>query len=147
MANLPWNDPSIPDEDFLYRRVPARPDFYVHRDVLTGESVLGRNAFQFDDDGMSVYRQWLITKYGISLEQIRRDLSHLLFRFTVGLVRSTSAGVVDDPVDDDPPIGAAHASVRCENNARPPRQLRRTIQLALCANAELVQLDGSGGVG
>lgn len=135
----PWNDPTIPDDECLYRRVPRKPDYYLQRDLETGEMRLGRAAFQFDDDGMSVYRHALIFENELTASQIRRNESNDLWRFTAGAARKLSVGVVDDPDENDLPIGAAHASVRGFPDFRPAeKKARRTIALGLVAAAEFV---------
>jgi hypothetical protein len=140
MESIPpeWNDPNISDEDWIYRRVLNRPDFFTQSDVLTGEPRIGRNAFKFDSDGMSVYRHGLIVEHRLTLAQIRRNSGYFLYKVAVGTVRKLSAGVVDDPDTDDPVIGIAHASVRCELVIKPPPAQRRVIQEGLIAAAQLV---------
>lgn len=140
---LQWNDPQIPDEDSLYRRVPNRPDYYFQRDLLDSSPVIGRNAFQFDDDGMSVYRDGLVIKHSLTLRQIRRNVNSLLFKFTVGAVRALLAGVIDSVDEDDSEIGVAHGLVRSESGPKPPRPIRKKIQDGLVQAAEHVIVEES----
>jgi hypothetical protein len=140
MSLMPWNDPEIKDDEWLYRRVPTRPDFFQQFDLRTGERILGRGAFQFDDDGMSVYRESLIKIHNLTLRQVRRSTEFLLCKFTVGQIRELEAGVVDDPDPDDDPIGVAHASVRVESVIKPPKPQRKIIQDGLIQVAVFVDV-------
>lgn len=139
MTTSQWNDLTIPDEDWLYRRVPRTNHFYDHIDLITHERRLGRGAFRFDDDGMSVHRHALVIRHHLTARQLRRDDKADLWRFQVGNARKLDAGVVDDPDPYDPPIGVAHASVRCHPEIRPPKKKRDTIARGLIAVAEFVE--------
>ncbi|MEU8259335.1 hypothetical protein AB0C02_01745 [Micromonospora sp. NPDC048999] len=138
----PWNDPQIPDSEWLYRRVPRRPDFFQQKDVLDSKPVIGRNAFRFDGDGMSVYRHLLCVQHGLTPKQVRRNDGYVLFKIGVGAVRALKAGVIDEEDKEDPEIGVAHALVRVEGVIKPAKEQRREIQLGLIEAAQYIDLDG-----
>lgn len=126
---MTWDDPSIPDVEVLYRRVPDKPDFLVP-DLLGDEKRPSRTAFQWDPDGISVYRESLLQSASLDASAVAKIPTHMVFGFCVVVPRFHGAGVVNDPVEDDPPAGFAHALVRCEK-PRPDKTRRREVSTAL----------------
>jgi hypothetical protein len=138
MDNRIWDDLRIAGDDVLYRRVPDQPSFITH-DLISGKPALHRAAFQWDDDGISVYRRGLVRRFRIRLSSLLRDSSQLLFGIRVDVVRSCRAGVTDSPDELDPIAGRAHASIQCDEG-KPTRPRRREIQATLAEGARRVRV-------
>lgn len=128
---LAWDDTSIPNAETIYRRVPNKPDFMVP-DLETGEKALTRTAFQWDDDGISVHRSSILEESGLGPDAVVRRDGQMVFGFPAGAPRTCGAGVVNDPVTDDPPAGIAHALIQCET-LKPDRARRREIAETLAS--------------
>ncbi len=124
------DDPSVPPDDILYRRVPRKPDF-IMVDLLTGERRLQESAFRYKDDGMSVYRRARLSSRDQSCSDLPWDRrSYLIAAFPVSSVREAGGGVVDKEDPGDATTGHAHALVRTPSP--PPdkaawRQVRRSL--------------------
>jgi len=124
-----WDDAHIPDDEIVLRRVPAKPDFFLQKDLVSAAARLSRAAFNFDPNGISVYRDSLMREHGIEREQIFRGRTDLrLYQLPVSAVRQAEAGVVDAIRPDDLPVGLAHALIRCKELPSVPKQRRREIQ-------------------
>ncbi|GAA3104266.1 hypothetical protein GCM10020254_57610 [Streptomyces goshikiensis] len=122
---MAWDEPSIPDDETIYRRIPNKPEFMAP-DLLSGERAVSRTAFQWDDDGISVHRSSILEANDLGPESIIRREGQMVFGFTAAAPRVCGAGVVDDPIPDDPPAGIAHALIQCET-VKPDRARRREI--------------------
>ena len=132
-AKVEWDDRSIPGDEVLYRRVPVKPTF-VGVDLISGEPYLQRAAFQWDEDGISVYRRALLVALRLTPVSVLRNGNQDAYFFEVAAARACGAGVRDSPDDDDPLVGRAHALIQCEAD-KPSKSRRREIQNALAAAA------------
>lgn len=131
---MSWDDASIPDKEIIYRRVPDKPDFLVP-DLLTGVRRPSRAAFQYRGDGISVHRNSILEENDLGPEAVLRDAKQTVFGFEAAAPRSCGAGVVNDPVPEDPPAGIAHALIQCETPT-PDRARRREIADTLAEACE-----------
>lgn len=122
-------DTPIPDDEDMYRRIPDKPDFLAP-DLLTGERVPTRTAFQWDDDGISVYRSSVLRENSLGPDATIKREGQLVYAFPARAPRSCKAIVVADPIVDDPPAGIAHALIQCEV-PKPDRIRRREISEVL----------------
>lgn len=130
-----WDDPDILDSEILYRRVPDVPDFLVP-DLISEVKTPSRAAFQFDPDGISVYRKTLLDEENLGPESVTKKPGQMVFAFNASVPRACGVGVVFDPVDD-PPAGFAHSLVRGEK-PRPDRAKRAEVGDALAEASERV---------
>ena len=113
------DDPAIPGEEVLYRRVSFEHGEWVLRDPISGERVRPvSGGFEPDTDGVSVFRRDLLRKLepplGPADVALRPD--DIVVGFTVADVRQLRLGVKDDPwpknvPDPDHPRYAAHALI------------------------------------
>ncbi len=132
------DDPSIPDDEILYRRLSFDGGDWVLRDRISGERVRPvSGGFDPDTDGVSVFRRDILLKLepplGPADVALRPD--DIVVGFTVADVRQLRLGVRDDPwpkdvLDPEHPRYAAHALVvgleRLGRNARTKRQRKLT---------------------
>lgn len=109
------DDGSIPDDDWLYRRVhPAQ----VVTDGNTGKLRLSSAAFK--DPEMSVDAESLLRKAGLDWRFSLKDPEYSLVRFQAGVARKNSQSVVPDPLPDNP----AHVLVRGKKSPGIANRLR-----------------------
>ncbi|SFM89506.1 hypothetical protein SAMN05421671_4064 [Pimelobacter simplex] len=107
-----WDDPGIPPDEMLLRRIPRHPDFRVP-DVLSGRLLIKKSALRYNPDGMSVQADSLLPVAGVARHEIYNWETHNGIEFPVDAARRTEqAGVVAEPDPDDERLGEAHASVR-----------------------------------
>ncbi|MGW7203908.1 hypothetical protein [Streptomyces sp. NPDC054837] len=131
-----WDDPAISDDEILYRRVPNVPGFLAP-DLISGVRKPTRTAFQFDPDGMSVYRKVLLDEENLGPESVTKKPGQMVFAFIAAVPRRCGVGVVHDPVDD-PPAGFAHSSIRGEKPRPDSREKRVEVGDALAEASEQV---------
>lgn len=133
----PPNDPSIPFDEVVYRRV--RDD-----DANMVETDEGRQpssaAFADDVDGMSVYLRSELERLGKVPADVVAGLSgtYRVVALEVGAIRSLGLGVTADPnpADSDHPCDPAHALVRYPDGLGKRARLR--LQRELKAIAQLL---------
>ncbi len=116
---LPDDDPNIPDDEVLYRRLSYDNGAWVVKHAVTRQRVRPTSgAFNPDPDGVSVFRHAcllaLLPPLGPSDLVVSPE--NVVVGFTVGDVRSLNLGVKDDPwpidvPDPDHPRNAAHALI------------------------------------
>ena len=99
----PFDDPSIPDDAELWRRIPP---WHFYFDEKLGRLRPSKAAFEDDGDGspMSVV---LAFDAGPPESVLVGHARFALATITAGLVRICGQGVVRDPIPDEP----AHAVV------------------------------------
>ena len=135
-------DDCVGDDETLLRRIPdlGRADFFPV-DHATGERRLSSGAFTPDDDGISVYRDSLLSRAGLDTRAVVRDPLNAVAALPVATVRTIDLDVVPDPQppasgDRDPRLGAAHALIT--GFASLSRGQRRRRQRDLAAAARVV---------
>ncbi|MEV7322829.1 hypothetical protein [Streptomyces sp. NPDC093970] len=106
-----WDDPAIPGESAVFRKVLARPNFIVPN-LEGGPPAPAPGAFKCDADGISVYRDELLKSLSLTPEDIKKNTDDHVFGIFVSDVRESGAGVVDSPDDEDEELGPAHSSIR-----------------------------------
>jgi hypothetical protein len=94
-------DDCIGDETLL-RRIPDldRADFFPV-DHATGERRLSSGAFTPDHDGISIYRELLLTRAGLDTRAVVRDPLNAVAALPAATVRSVDLDVV--PTHSPPP--------------------------------------------
>lgn len=123
-----WDDPSIKNEETIYRHIPCRSEGYTVADAATEETFLTKKAFQINDhpDGWSVFRRSLMTPLGLTLKSIEE--SHKdgrnVWETTVGEVRSPDLGIVDSEDPELGDLGKAHAVLRLSNPSASRGEIR-----------------------
>ena len=112
------DDPEIPNEEILYRRLSYDGGEWVVRHQVTGERRASSGGFTPDTDGVSVFRRTLLRALEPPLgpADVALGPEDVVVGFSVGDVRSLSLGVRDDlwpkdVSDPDHPRYAAHALI------------------------------------
>jgi hypothetical protein len=138
-AQMVEDDPSIPDDEILYRRLSYDHDqAWVVRDLVTGQRVKpASGAFKPDADGVSVFRHSLLAELEPPLGAANLVVApeNAVVGFTVEDLRSLLLGVKDDqwPGDvRDPknPIYAAHALIKGLSELGTKERKRRQKQIS-----------------
>ena len=110
------DDPAIPDEESLLRRLSDAGPNMVAVDPLTGARRPSSGAFKPDPD-ISVYRSSVLAAHDLDARALLKAPQNLVVSIDVADVRHhASLGVCDDPWPqdvDDPnhPRNAAHALI------------------------------------
>lgn len=112
----PLDDPSIPNDDVLYRRLADSGPNMVVTDLEIGERRPTSGSFQPDDDGISVFRRSVLRANKLGPDDLIKHPQNLVVSVDVADVRSIELGVRNDPwpsdIDDaDHPRNAAHALI------------------------------------
>ena len=91
-------DDSVDDDETLLRRIPdlGRADFFP-LDQATGERRLSSGAFTPDDDGISVYRELLLSRADLGSQAVVRDPLNAVPALPAATVRGVDLDVVPDP--------------------------------------------------
>lgn len=113
-----WNDPQIPDDEVIFRRVRMNPD---HRtfDPEKGQWVPSAGAFRrMEGEGMSAHMNSVLESKGRAGHSLYDPERYGAVRFPVEVVRSAGAGVVQTlpSVEEEPDQDLREAHVE----ARPP---------------------------
>lgn len=141
-AEHPDDDPSIPGDEVLYRRLSFDGGAWVTpREPVRPSS----GGFDPDTDGVSVFRRALLLHQNPPLgpSDVALRPGDILVSFTVADVRALQLGVRDDPwpkdvPDPDHPRYVAHALITgLEGLGRNPRA-RLQKRLATVGSMELV---------
>lgn len=137
-----WDDPSIPDEDRLLRKIHRRPDFAV-RDLVTGRLLVQTAALRLDPDGMSTQREGLLPLIEATREDLYEWDRFYGIEFPVSVARSTGqAGVVDEVDPEDERLGAAHSLVRTKD-PHPARASWKEVRAVIAYHCEWMREDPS----
>ncbi len=111
------DDPAIPNDDSVLRRLSDSGPSMLTFDLATGERRPSSGAFKPDDDGVSVYRESKLSERSLGPGDLVRSPHNLVIGLGIGEVRAVATlGVRDDPWPsdiDDPqhPRNAAHALI------------------------------------
>jgi hypothetical protein len=112
------DDPNVPSDEVLYRRLSREnPDQYAV-DRETGERWPTSAAFtpKPQEDGLSVYRRMRLEAAGLDASAVAIRAEHIVFGMDTGDVRAIKLGVRDDAwptgiFDQEHPRNAAHALI------------------------------------
>lgn len=127
MSEESWvfDDPAIPDDESLYRRVRTIPD---HRtfDAERNTWVPSAAAFRrFKGEGMSVHRETVLEVCGRHTSSLYNPDKYEAYRFKAVIPRAHGAGVLGTPATEehepDSDLRAAHAEVRPPTHAEDRR--------------------------
>lgn len=138
------DDPTIRDDDRLYRRLSDSSPNMIATDALTGVRRPSSGAFKPDDDGVSVYRESLLQRDALTAADVVRSPQNLVVALPVGDVRAISPlGVRDDPwpvgiPDETHPRNAAHALINGWHGLSTGERRRRQRALAELVSLEFV---------
>jgi hypothetical protein len=112
------DDPGIPSDEILYRRLSRVDPNQYALDTETGERTPTSAAFtpKPDEDGLSVYRHAKLTAAGLDASVVALVPEHIVFGMSAGEVRSVDLGVRDDAwpqgiPDAAHPRNGAHALI------------------------------------
>jgi hypothetical protein len=110
----PEDDPDIPDHERLFRRLDYEGGSWVTIHKVTGERRPSSAGFDPDTDGLSVFRESVLTAQEPPLGPV--GVGEIVASFTVADVRSLRLGVKNDAwpqdvPDPDQPRYAAHALI------------------------------------
>lgn len=111
------DDPSIPDNDRLLRRLSDSGPNMVAVDTVTHDRRPTSGAFKPDEDGVSVYRESVLSTSGLGAADVVRAPMNLVVSLEVADARAiTPLGVRNDPwpsdiPEPDHPRNAAHALI------------------------------------
>lgn len=138
------DDPDIPDEELVYRRLYDAGPSFVAVDQLTGERRPSSGAFSPDPDGVSVYRHTVLLAHDLGPGDVRRAPRNLLASVEVGDLRSITLGVRDDPWppdtdEPDHPRNAAHALIKGFERLTRNERRRRQKELVALPSVTLVE--------
>jgi len=140
MTEWIYNDPTVADEDILYRRVPKVPQLRTY-DSEHGTWVPTPAAFRRDpNEGMSSHLRSIVTSMNRDPESLYPAQKFGSVEFEVCVPRRSGAGVLptDDPGEDDPCLRAAHAEVR-PPHALKNRDFWKTVANEVAAHSRWVQ--------
>ncbi|WP_341258211.1 hypothetical protein [Gordonia malaquae] len=114
------DDPRIPDEAVVYRRIRKDDPEIFSGDRISGEKCLAPKAFSLSSGdygphgGLSGYLDYLMDQHGVPAARLVDDWTlHGIARFTVGDLREGGAGIIESVDPDDGDRGKAHALARC----------------------------------
>lgn len=138
-ADWTWDDPDIPDSELFLRKVRRKPDCWMPN-VITGQPEVRAGALQFDEnDGMSVHSDEIRAQLGVPRHAVADWDRYSVVEFEAGVVRK-EGGVVRDPIDDDPPLGPAHALVRSPSPVTTKAE-KRILRSKITARARFIPED------
>jgi hypothetical protein len=143
----PEDDPSIPGDEVLYRRLSYPGGAWVIPDKITGRRRPSSAGFDPDTDGVSVFRHTLLLEQDPPLgpADVAVSPEGVVVGFTVADVRSLNLGVKSDPwpkdvEDPEHPRYAAHALITGLIDLG--RNARRRRQQALVQVASMTFVNG-----
>jgi hypothetical protein len=135
-AGVDGDDPEIPNEEILYRRLPSDDRNWLVRDAITDKPIRpASSAFRPDADGLSVYRHSILISQDPPLgpADVAVSPGNVVISFTVAQVRSISLGIKNDfwPQDvPDHPRNSSHALVIGWGGLEGKARVRRQKQFA-----------------
>jgi len=109
-----YNDPSVADEDVLYRRVPKVIDCRTYDSQLSIWVVTPGALRREPNDGMSSHLRSVVMSMNRDPKSLYPAQEFGSVEFAVWVPRRSGAGVLqtDDPKEHDPCLRAAHTEVR-----------------------------------
>jgi hypothetical protein len=138
----------VGDAEIIYRRLFDASEAFVAIDQITGERRPSSGAFKPDSDGVSVYRQDVLARYGLTTWDLRQATVNLIVSLTCSEVRSIDLDVKGDPWPtdvDDPkhPRNAAHALITGWEGLGTKQRLRRQRALVRLPSVAFVPDDAA----
>jgi len=139
------DDPAIPNDEALYRRLSREnPDQYAV-DQETGKRWPTSAAFmpKPQEDGLSVYRRMKLEAAGLGASAVATRPEHIVFGMETGDVRAIKLGVRDDAwppgiPDEEHPRNGAHALIVGWGGMTRGEIKRRARELAKLPSLKLV---------
>ena len=113
-------------------------------DLIDGTPKMQLAALKFDDDGISVHREKLLSDAGVEISKVAKRPGNYVFAFEIEIVRRFPGfDALHSPDEDDPEIGFAHSLVQFETmslNKKDPDIKERANQMraAIIASARAV---------
>lgn len=137
-GDVEGDDPAIPDEDSVLRRLSDSGPNMVTIDLATGVCRPTSGAFRCkpDEDGVSVYRESVLAAAGLTAAALVKAPQNLVLSLGIAEVRSRAhLGVGNDPwpqdVDEpDHPRNAAHALIVGWTGLTKSQRRERQVALA-----------------
>jgi hypothetical protein len=128
------DDPSVVDDEVLYRRIARYGDTsMIVVDEGSGDVRISSGAFNLNSDGCSVYLHSVLAQNELTVESLVRAPQNVIISVTAATVREERLGVRPDPWPPDSdghPRDAAHALVVNPNAMRKKQLLRALRSLA-----------------
>lgn len=140
------DDPTLGDDEVIYRRVSKKDQGSFTVDRKSGERRLGPGAFSLngndylDPAGCSVHLERLLISNEIPTNQLVNWETHGVGRFKAIDVRNGGGGVVLAPDDADEVLGKAHALLRTKSVGL-PRGEWRDVRAAILDKAIYFESD------
>jgi hypothetical protein len=139
------DDPRIPNDEVLYRRLSREnPDQYAV-DKVTGQRWPTSAAFtpKPQEDGLSVYRRTRLEAAGLDASAVAIRPEHIIFGMEAGDIRAIKLGVRDDAwptgiPDEKHPRNSAHALIVGWESMTRGEIKRRARELAKLPSLKLV---------
>jgi len=135
----------VEDDECILRRAPGMPSHVVTAvDLIDGTPKMQLAALKFDDDGISVHREKLLSDAGVEISKVAKRPGNYVFAFEIEIVRRFPGfDALHSPDEDDPEIGFAHSLVQFERmplNKKDPDIKERANQMraAIIASARAV---------
>jgi hypothetical protein len=123
------DDPSIPDEARLLRRVIPEwivVDQNTNSRRISSQAFCNSSADDGTEEGMSVFLEAVLVEEGRGTDSVLRGYeSNALIAITAGWVRSWQQWVIRDPLPDE----SSHAQVMGEKNSNTRRKLARNYEV------------------
>lgn len=139
------DDPSIPDDEIVYRRLSYSGGAWIQRD---SDGKLLRpvsGGFQPDDDGLSVFRRSILQAQHPPLgpDVVALRSGDIVVGFTAGDARTLHLGVKDDAwpqdvTDPDHPRYVAHALIVGWHGLSKKKRIAMQKQLCVVASMDFV---------
>lgn len=109
------DDPTIEADEILYRYSPSIPhQNWTVTDQATKQISIALAALQWDDDGISCYRERILHENGLDWRAVKREPRNGVFFLRVQDIRAELLGVAFDPnpeSGDGHPRDAAHSLI------------------------------------
>jgi hypothetical protein len=133
----------ISNEEIIYRLLFPNAD-WISVDKITGERRPSSAAFKPDEDGVSVYREAILTAERLGPSDLTRTAIDPVVAFTAADVRGVGLDLLADPWPQDVPDPkhrkhAAHALISGLNALGPKPQLAVRRKLAKAPSMKFVQ--------
>lgn len=137
------DDPSVPGDESLLRRLSDDGPSMIATDAVTGERRPTSGAFKPDPDGLSVYRLSKLVEFDMGAADVARTPWNLIVSVSVEQVRSIELGVRDDPwprdIDEEAhPRNVAHALIVGWANLTKGERKRRQKALVLLPSMRII---------
>jgi hypothetical protein len=135
------DDPSIANDEVLYRYSPSIPHkYWTVIDQETQQIYITLAALSWDDDGISCYRELILGQYGLDWSDVKRERKNGVFSLVVQDIRDQQLGVAFDPnpgTEKPHPRDVAHTLIV---DCGLPKKLNKRAREVLARRAKIVHI-------